>query len=94
MIDPKIFKSEITIIPWNENNTHWCLLILDNKTCRFAFFDPMKFSSVMDSVIIKEYIEYLKTKKMIKRVYTPIKLEHSKQIGAWSCGYFILIVTL
>ena len=92
VIDTAAFKSEIVLIPWNESNTHWCLLLLDNKIQKHIFIDPFNTSSIVDNQDVKCYIKVLKAKKLIKTEYSGLKVNHSKQRGVWVCGFCILVV--
>lgn len=92
VIDKDLFKSELVFIPWNLSNTHWCLLIIDNKIERYIFVDPLLQVSIIGDQKIDNYMKELKSKKFLKGKYGALQVQHSKQPTSWSCGHSILIV--
>ena len=82
------------MVPWNENNLHWCVLILDRKIKRYIFIDPQKNTSIVDSTAIKEYLKVATQKKFIKGKFEPLEIKHTMQDNKWACGYICSIVII
>lgn len=51
-----VTKVDYIFVPVNRNNVHWCLAVINNKDCRFEFYDSMNGRGTVTLSNLRDYM--------------------------------------
>lgn len=87
----KYIDKEIFVFAHN-TGCHFAVLIVEKSINKIFYLDPLKKIKMPD--FFTKFIKILKADKIIQADAKIVEIDRSFQKDSWSCGYFVLLVTI